>query len=160
MREIAIDERSVMGALDVDECLVLLRWETIGRLAYAQRGEPPIVVPVNFVLVDDDIIFRSHDGPKLDAIREQPVSLQADRYHWYQRTGWSVLVRGVAHEFLADETTPNPEPWGPGSKDHWLRLVPTAITGAPLTAPFTSAVGRPRCAGARRRGESRAPRRR
>lgn len=132
MREIAFDDRIVMGALDVDECLVLLRWETIGRLAYGPWGASPIVVPVNFVVDGDDIIFRSGDGPKLDSIRDQPVSLQADRYHWYQRTGWSVLVRGIAHEFTADETTADPTPWAPGPKEHWMRIVPTSISGRRL----------------------------
>ena len=132
MREIAIDDRSTMGALDVDECRVLLRWETVGRLAYAVRGQAPVVVPINFVVVDDAVVFRSDDGPKLDAVREQPVSIQVDRFHWYKRTGWSVLVRGVAHEFTPDETMESLEPWSPGAKLHWLRIVPTAITGRRL----------------------------
>ena len=132
MRRIAVDERTTMGALDPDECLVLLRWETVGRLAYCARGEAPIVVPVNFVVVDDSIIFRSDDGPKLDAIREGPVSLQVDRYHWYQRAGWSVLVRGVAHEVFVGDDVPDPMPWAPGTKGHWVRIVPTAISGRRL----------------------------
>ena len=134
MREIAVDDRATMGALDVDECLVLLRWETVGRLAYAVRGQAPIVVPINFVVVDDSVVFRSDDGPKLDSIRERPVSLQVDRFHWYKRIGWSVLVRGVAHELVpeSDDAIADPGPWVPGAKRHWLRIVPTAITGRRL----------------------------
>ena len=140
MRHVAADERTTMGALDVEECLVLLRWETVGRLAYGVRGEAPVVVPVNFVLVDESIIFRSDDSPKLDLIREQPVSLQVDRYQWYPRTGWSVLVRGVAHELQAGDDVVDPMPWAPGTKGHWIRISPTAITGRRLELNFETAL--------------------
>lgn len=133
MRKIDSDERTIIGALDVEECLVLLRWELLGRLAYGVRGEAPIVVPVNFVIdSDDNILLRSDDGTKLDRIREQPVSLQADRFDRYRRIGWSVLVRGVAHEFVPDDDDRVLEPWAPGAKSHWVRIVPTAITGRRL----------------------------
>ena len=133
MRTIETDDRSTIGVLDVEECLVLLRWEPIGRLAVAPRGEAPVVVPVNFCIHDGAIVFRSDDGAKLDRLREQPVSLQADRFDWYRRIGWSVLVRGVAHEVSADELDGiELETWAPGAKTHWLRLVPTAITGRRL----------------------------
>ena len=133
MRKIDGDDRTVISSLDVQECLVLLRWEPIARLAYGVRAEAPIVVPVNIVVDDDTILFRSDDGPKLDRIREQPVSLQADRFDWYRRIGWSVLARGVAHEYVPDdESWLDPQPWSPGAKAHWLRLVPTAITGRRL----------------------------
>ena len=121
MRTLDVDERALMYSLDVDECLVLLRWEPIVRLAYGVRGEAPIVVPVNITVTDDrTILFRSDDGTKLDRIREQPVSLQADRFDWYRRIGWSVLVRGVAHEFLPTPDHPDPQPWAPGAKRHWF----------------------------------------
>ena len=45
-------------------------------------------------------------------------------------TGWSVLIRGVAHETTAyDVEHLIVESWAPGDKRHWIRLLPTAITG-------------------------------
>ena len=133
MRQIDSDARTTMGALDVEECLVLLRWENIGRLAFGVRGEAPIVVPVNFAVHDGDIYFRSDDGTKLDRLREQPVSLQVDRFDQYRRIGWSVLVRGVAHEIDAAELPDlEVDPWAPGTKAHWVRIVPSAISGRRL----------------------------
>ena len=130
MRQIDSDDRTTMGILDVEECLVLLRWETIGRLAFGVRGGAPIVVPVNFAVHNGDIIFRSDDGAKLDQIREQPVSVEADRFDFYRRVGWSVLVRGIAHEIdAADVPGVDVDTWAPGAKPHWIRIVPTAITG-------------------------------
>ena len=133
MRTIATDDRTTFAALSVGECVELLRWERIGRLAVGVRGEAPIVVPVNFAFHDDCIVFRSDDGPNLDRIREQPVSLQVDRLDWFRRTGWSVLVRGVAHEVDHTELESlDVEPWAPGRKAHWVRIVPTAISGRRL----------------------------
>ena len=122
-----------MGALDVEECLVLLRWENIGRLAVGVRGEAPLVVPVNFVVHEGTVVFRSDDGPKLDRVREQPVSLQVDRFDQFRRIGWSVLVRGTAHEVDPDELVEvEIDAWAPGDKRHWVRIVPTAISGRRL----------------------------
>jgi nitroimidazol reductase NimA-like FMN-containing flavoprotein (pyridoxamine 5'-phosphate oxidase superfamily) len=133
MRTIDSDERTTMGVLDVDECMVLLRWEPIGRLAFGVRGQAPIVVPVNFCIRGDTIVFRSDEGSKLELVREQPVSLQADRFDWFRRIGWSVLVRGVAHELSGDELADiDVTPWAPGRKPHWMSIVPTAITGRRL----------------------------
>lgn len=77
---------------------------------------------MNFVVYDDAIVFRCDDGPKLELLRQSSVSLQADRY-WYRRIGWSVLVRGVAHE-VTDEhpSIAELEPWAPDDKrdDQWL----------------------------------------
>jgi nitroimidazol reductase NimA-like FMN-containing flavoprotein (pyridoxamine 5'-phosphate oxidase superfamily) len=130
MRQIDSDERTTMGALEVEECLVLLRWENIGRLAIGMRGEAPLIVPVNFAVYDGSVVFRSDDGTKLDRLREQPVSLEADRFDQYRRIGWSVLVRGIAHEIDPAEVSDlEIEPWAPGRKSHWVRIVPTAISG-------------------------------
>lgn len=133
MREIRSDDRTSINALDVDECLVLLRWENIGRLAFSTHGEAPVVVPVNFVMHEGDIYFRSTDGPKLDRVRELPVSFQVDRFDQYRRIGWSVLVRGVAHEVDASAVADLAiDSWAPGDLEHLVRVVPTAISGRRL----------------------------
>jgi len=117
----------------VHECHVLLRWETVGRLAAAVTGEGPIVVPVNFAMHDETVVFRCGEGALLELVRDAPVSMQVDRFDWYRRIGWSVLVRGVAHE--VDGTTMGDlglEPWAPGVKEHWFQVVPDTITGRRL----------------------------
>lgn len=130
MRHLQSDERSHIGVLDPDECRLLLRSEVIGRLAVGERGQAPIVVPVNFIVDGDTIVFRREDGPGLDRMREQPVSFEVDRFDLYRRMGWSVLVRGVAHEITAEDVAHlDLEPWAPGDKRHWVRIAPTAITG-------------------------------
>jgi len=124
---------AAMTELDREECLVLLRWEVIGRLAVAVPGEAPSVVPVNFAVHDGAVLFRSGEGEKLRHLRDHPVSLQVDRFDLYRRIGWSVLVKGMAVEVdpdLVDDL--DIEPWAPAAKEHLLRLDPDQITGRRL----------------------------
>lgn len=139
MKSLTNDERAQMGALDVEECLVLLRWEVIGRLAVAIPGAAPSVVPINFAVDGNTVVFRTGEGEKLDHLRENLVSLQVDRFDWFRRIGWSILVQGVAQECDAIEAEAlDLAPWAPGEMHHVIRIVPTSITGRRLElAPST-----------------------
>ena len=133
MRQLDREADIAYHALDREECLVLLRWEPIIRLAVAAPGGAPTVVPINFVLDGDNVIFRSSVGEKLSRLADQPVSLQADRFDWYRRIGWSVLVQGIAHEIDAAEVDGSAlEPWAPGPKERFVRVIPDVITGRRL----------------------------
>src|SRR6476646_11639130 len=52
--------------LSTDECLDLLRSQTLGRVA-VQIGATPAISPVNYALLDDDVVFRTDPGTKLSA---------------------------------------------------------------------------------------------
>lgn len=81
-------------------------------------------------------MLRSDIGHKLRALRHQPVSFQVDEIDPFHRTGWSVLVSGVASEAApADVAHLFVEPWAPGEKDHWVRLVPATVTGRRIRLP-------------------------
>lgn len=126
--------RATMNILDVDECLVLLRWEMLGRLAVCVPGQAPSVVPVNFALSHGTIVFRSDDGEKHDHLVGQPVSFEVDRFDWFRHTGWSVLVKGVAAE--ADPSVLDDvelDSWSPGPMPHLVQILPTSITGRRLS---------------------------
>ena len=41
-------------------------------------------------------VFRTGEGHKFEHLLESPVSVQVDRFDWYRRAGWSILVQGVA----------------------------------------------------------------
>ena len=133
MRQLHREADVAYHALDRKECLVLLRWEPIIRLAVAAPGHAPTVVPINFVLDGDNVIFRSDLGEKLALLADQPVSLQADRFDWYRRIGWSVLVQGIAHEIDSTEVDGLAlGAWAPGPKEHFVRVIPDVITGRRL----------------------------
>lgn len=133
MNELIVQDRTSSHALDRHECLVLLRWEPIARLAVAAPGRAPEVVPINFVLDGETIVFRSDAGEKLARLQDQPVSVQADRFDWFRRIGWSVLAQGVAHEIERTEVEAlDLDAWAAGPKEHFVRVVPDSITGRRL----------------------------
>jgi hypothetical protein len=48
----------------------------------------------------------------------------------YRRVGWSVLVRGTAHEIdPAEAPDVDIDTWAPGRKPFWVQIAPTAISG-------------------------------
>ena len=119
--------------LSRDECLELLASQPLGRVAVADFNAAPLVVPVNFVLHGEGILFRTDYGSKfrLAVLAGHPVSFEIDGVDPGRRTGWSVLVQGdaVEAEPADDRDAPYAVPWAPGRKDHWVRIVPQAITG-------------------------------
>ena len=116
--------------LSPEECLELLATASVGRVAVALPGGPPLVVPVNYAVEDDVIVFRTDPGSKLDALREHPASFQVDSIDPFHRTGWSVVVQGFAYE--TSPANVDVDPWESGPKSHWVRIFPGAITGRRL----------------------------
>jgi nitroimidazol reductase NimA-like FMN-containing flavoprotein (pyridoxamine 5'-phosphate oxidase superfamily) len=144
MKAVQADDRSQMNVLDAEECRVLLRWEIVGRLGVSIPDRAPSIVPVNFVMDNDTVVFRTAKGEKYDHLVGHPVSLEVDRFDWYRRIGWSVLVQGVAEECTEAEVAGlELSPWAPGDKPSVIRIVPNAITGRriELTTPTTDPRG-------------------
>lgn len=130
-----IEQSTRLVSLDRVTCLELLRNDVIGRLAVVEGGAPS-VVPVNYALDGDVIVFRSGPGTKLSAVERAPACLEIDSFDRHERLGWSVVVTGRLEEVTAFEpgllarVRGMPvDPWAGGERSHWLRLVPTRITG-------------------------------
>jgi nitroimidazol reductase NimA-like FMN-containing flavoprotein (pyridoxamine 5'-phosphate oxidase superfamily) len=84
--------------LDRGECLRLLGRSTFGRIGITS-GALPSVLPVNYRLVGDRIIFRTGHGTKLEAAtRGNIVAFQVDDIDPMSHAGWSVMVTGEARE--------------------------------------------------------------
>jgi nitroimidazol reductase NimA-like FMN-containing flavoprotein (pyridoxamine 5'-phosphate oxidase superfamily) len=137
--------------LTKSECFALLARQRLGRVAFVDdRG--PIVFPVNFVLDRHMAVFRTGEGTKLDAaIVGSRVAFEVDGTDAAARSGWSVVVRGEAVEVtdpaeLARLRKLPLDPWAPGTKTHYVRILPAALTGRRILPP-----GRP----SDRRGETR-----
>ena len=130
----------VIRFLDEQRCRALLAEAAVGRVAVLVSGVPH-VVPVNYALLDGDVVFRSGTGTKLHAALEsQPVSFEVDRIDEVTRTGWSVLVSGSAalvtggddrQRFEALEL----EPWAPGVRDEFVRVRVDLISGREIIRP-------------------------
>lgn len=124
---------AVLEEIPRDECLTLLRTMSIGRIAVASPGGPPLVVPINYAVDGDDVVFRTDPGTKLDLLRGLPVSFQVDLIDPFHRTGWSVLIQGMAVETGPADV--DLRPWADGPKQHWIRITPGVITGRRLLLP-------------------------
>src|SRR2546423_8069298 len=83
-----------LDVLDRTECYHLLRERRLGRVA-VQLTDELLILPVYYTLLDDDIVFRTSSGTKLNAalLRTQ-VAFEVD----HDDPGWSVLVTGHAQE--------------------------------------------------------------
>jgi nitroimidazol reductase NimA-like FMN-containing flavoprotein (pyridoxamine 5'-phosphate oxidase superfamily) len=101
----------------------------------------PAVFPVNFVLDRHMVVFRTDEGTKLDAAcRGSRVAFEIDGTDTSARTGWSVMVRGEAVEVtdpaeLARVRRLPLDPWAPGAKAHYVRILPAKLTGRRILAP-------------------------
>ena len=136
-------EEPVMQELDREECLRLLATQSVGRVAVSNPGWAPHVVPVNYLLLRDSIVFRSGPGTKLRHLLTEPISFEVDFVDSFHRAGWSVLVQGLAYQLSSweiDAEDLHVEPFASGKKDYWVRLVAQSITGRrialPEAAPF------------------------
>ncbi len=97
-------DRRGLRVLSMDECLLLLRQASVGRLGFVHRGEPE-VLPVNFGMDGASPVFRSTWGSKLDTASVGGlVALEADDVNLPSRYAWSVVVKGQA----AGSTTTTP----------------------------------------------------
>jgi nitroimidazol reductase NimA-like FMN-containing flavoprotein (pyridoxamine 5'-phosphate oxidase superfamily) len=97
-------DRNGLEVLERDACLRLLDSVTLGRIGVSS-GALPHVLPVNFRLVDDQVVFRTGIGTKLDAATQHAVvAFEVDQMDPVSHEGWSVMVTGVAREVTdADE---------------------------------------------------------
>lgn len=93
-------DRNGLEILERDECLRLLGSVRLGRVAITS-GALPLVLPVRFGLVGEEIVFRTGEGTKLDAAtRNAVVAFEADWFDADDGSGWSVVVTGMARELL------------------------------------------------------------
>ena len=121
------------------ECFELLSREHLGRVAVVD-DQGPVIFPVNFVLDRHMVVFRTDEGTKLDAAaRGARVAFEVDGTDEAAHTGWSVLVRGEAVEVtdpaeLARLRQLPLQPWAPGAKTHYVRILPAKLTGRRISA--------------------------
>ncbi len=95
-------DRNGLEVLGRQACLNLLATVTIGRIGIG--GALPVVLPVNFRLVDGHIVFRTGIGTKLDAAStDSVVAFEVDDFDPISHTGWSVVVSGTAREVTDPE---------------------------------------------------------
>lgn len=123
----------VLHELTVDDCMELLKGCYLGRLAFAGADSVQIV-PLNFRFSGGAVVFRTTYGSMLDTIHGAHVAFEVDDFDETDHTGWSVVVRGLAEEVWRPEELQEIRdlplrPWAPGTRDHYVRILPSDITG-------------------------------
>jgi nitroimidazol reductase NimA-like FMN-containing flavoprotein (pyridoxamine 5'-phosphate oxidase superfamily) len=130
-------DRHGMEKLARDECLALLATRSVGRVGITISALP-VIFPINFVLMDGDIVFRSSPGSKLTAAAQRAVvAFEVDEVDTMYHSGWSVLVVGPAYEVtdaaeLERAKTLPLLPWAPGTKGHFIRIRSEIVSGRRL----------------------------
>lgn len=129
-----IDGRTWLEVLPTEECWELVAQEEIGRVAVLVDGVPEIY-PINHVVSDGAVIFRTDRGSKLRGLLRSPiVCFEVDGTSPAAHIGWSVMVKGRAVELttgadIARAAALPLEYWGRGEKGHWIKIEPEDVTG-------------------------------
>ena len=127
-------------ALSYDDCLDRLARKRLGRLAVVVDHYPQ-VFPVNYRLDDYVVVFRTHLGTKLLAANHANVGFQVDHVDEITRSGWSVLIQGMAEDVSDRRNDPITErgralgvdSWAPGEQSRIVRIIPAHMTGRQIT---------------------------
>jgi hypothetical protein len=126
-----------LSALTRAECLEFLRLSKVGRIVFSSDALPAIL-PVNYALDGDAIVFRTGANSRLATATDgKVVAFEIDEIDESRRTGWSVVVVGVADAVLDVGSLVrvqqlNLVSWAPEPRPHFVRIVPAQITGRRL----------------------------
>jgi len=132
--------KPMLEQLSEEESLRLAAGAVVGRIGFTGRYGP-VVLPVNFRLIDGAIVFRTDGDSALDqdlrtgiTDAEYHVAFEVDQIDERTRTGWSVMLQGAAH-YLEDQreraaaAAAGIDPWAGGDKDVYITIRPAVITG-------------------------------
>jgi nitroimidazol reductase NimA-like FMN-containing flavoprotein (pyridoxamine 5'-phosphate oxidase superfamily) len=129
-------ETASLEVLTDEVCRFLLTTEEVGRVAFLDADDYPVVLPVNYFLDRDFVVFRTAPGTKLREIPLARVAFEVDHLAPANRSGWSVLVQGHGEDVTnavdpshATLREANVEPWAPGDKERWVAIQIHRITG-------------------------------
>ena len=129
-----VEGRTWLEVLAPPVCWGLLREEVVGRIAFMTGGKPEIL-PVNYAVDGETIVFRTERGTKLDSVAHAPaVAFEVDRTDPAGVGSWSVVVKGEAtvvddHEGRARFSQLGLQPWAYGEKPRWVQIRPSSVTG-------------------------------
>lgn len=122
--------------LSENECLSLLSTTTVGRVAFSSV-EGPELVPVNFVLIDRTIYFRTLPDGFLSQLSRgnDGVAFGIDFHDDTSLEGWNVTIKGPASQ-VEDRATINLvlghsqlRPWAGGVRPLMIRIEIRSISG-------------------------------
>jgi nitroimidazol reductase NimA-like FMN-containing flavoprotein (pyridoxamine 5'-phosphate oxidase superfamily) len=118
-----------------EECEAHLVRGGVGRFVFTSE-QGPVALPVNFRLLDGDIVFstRMHGVLTAAAAGDSPLGFEVDHIDDAMSEGWSVLVSGHARivddpDELARIAELGIEPWPGGRRETVIRIETATISG-------------------------------
>ncbi|MCP2278060.1 Pyridoxamine 5'-phosphate oxidase [Nocardia amikacinitolerans] len=122
-----------------EEALTLLARAPFGRVVYT-RDALPAIRPVNHLLDDGLLIVRTRLASQFSATvrsrSEVVVAYEADDIDIDRRTGWSVVVTGIARPVTDPARTARYQrilrPWIGAPMDGVIEIEPTLVSGIRL----------------------------
>jgi uncharacterized protein len=130
-----VAEHPRLVELSPTECLALMRGVSLGRVGVSV-DTLPVILPVNFVLDGNGVVFRTVPGTKLDAaVAGTVVAFEVDGSDAAHEAGWSVLIRGIAREVTEPDVLARVRAlplrsWARyGDADRYVRVEAELITG-------------------------------
>ncbi|MFJ9346387.1 pyridoxamine 5'-phosphate oxidase family protein [Streptomyces sp. NPDC101237] len=121
--------------LSPEECRVLLSTHGVGRVAVSGADGRPVVVPVNYEVVDETIVFRTAPHTVAARAAETEVAFEVDRVDDALSQGWSVLAVGRASVVTDPDAVrrfsrhAHTTPWAGGEREMWVSIRPASLTG-------------------------------
>ena len=146
---IASAQSAVLEELSQSECILRLEANGIGRVA-AVLDCRPYICPVNYVIHEGAIVFRTRRGSHLHmATNDSYAALEIDSADFMNHEGWTVLVQGrSSHVSDPVEAIALAQvcaaPWAGEARDSFVRILVDEVRGETishrspcLTARFT-----------------------
>ncbi len=126
--------KPVLDRLTLSECQGLVDSGGVGRVVFsASRG--PVALPVNFRMLDGDVVFRTGPSPEMaSSFAQHNVSFEVDHLDEALAEGWSVLLTGVGHVVVDPDELERVHrlaitPWAAGQRDVYARIVVDEVSG-------------------------------
>lgn len=130
--------------LSTSSCWALLRGVEVGRIALHGTDDEIEIFPVNFIVDQGSIVFKTAVGTKLSlAHQHRRSAFEADDFDFYDGTAWSVVLRGTPsviehHDDVVAAFDLQIRPWQVGHKPTYVRLAPDVVTGRRFRVDPTS----------------------
>lgn len=119
--------------IDEPGCQALVADGGVGRVVVSSP-KGPVALPVNFRIVDQDVVFRTAPSSLAACAAGSCCSFEVDRIDDALSEGWSVFIFGDARIVTEPEELNHLqalpiEPWAAGDRDLYVRISPTETTG-------------------------------
>ncbi|HET7465345.1 MAG TPA: pyridoxamine 5'-phosphate oxidase family protein [Candidatus Dormibacteraeota bacterium] len=132
-------DTDILEALDEHQCLEHLHSARLGRVAF-RSGEDIDIFPVNYACDGSIVVYRTAAGTRLDRAPRDHVAFEVDGWDEQSRTGWSVVLKGIALDVTAGNDPFSKAlrerkvvPLAPGRRERWVAIYPSSVTGRKFT---------------------------